>query len=41
MAIIHINLGTLVADLEKRGFTHDIAERAHAALMAPDEDATD
>ena len=37
MTLIRINLDTLVADLEKRGFRRDIAERAHAALSAPDE----
>jgi hypothetical protein len=40
MALIRINLDTLVADLEKRGFRRDIAERAHAALSAPDEGKT-
>ena len=39
MALIHINLDTLVADLERRGFAREIAERARAALAAPDQDA--
>lgn len=41
MALININLDTLVEDLQKRGFTREIAERAHAALSAPDDEDSD
>jgi hypothetical protein len=37
MAIFHVNQETLSNELQKRGFTRDIAERAVAALASPDE----
>jgi len=40
MAIVHINLDTLSYELQKRGFTREIAERAVAALAAPDDGET-
>ena len=39
--IIHIDLDTLVEDLEKRGFSRDVAERARAALAAPNNEEKD